>query len=448
MSDAGSPPIDPPISARVARLVPGRSSASWALLDQAVVSGASFVTSIIIARFLGPDEFGRFILAMAVVFVSQNLHGALITGPIMTIGSSWRGSSGSLYLGAVLLHQLAFSGLAALLGYLVLHLADGLVPNWKLGQLAVPVALLIAAGSAADMIRHVHYAWGRAYESFVLDSVRFSAQVVGTLLLILTGAGTVAGVATVMAVAGLLATAISWVVIASAHIKRAVLVDVTQQHWNFSRWLLATTSVVAGREAVTNTTVGAMLGLSELAFLRAAQQIVLAINVPLQGLGKIAQTGASKAFADGSRAQLDRYLRRFVGRYTALLAMLLIVMATSSESITGAIYGPEYAGASWVLSAFALIMLLQLGREWLAIRMRAMRLPSMDFYGAVGGAAVALAAVVPLTLWLGLTGVLLAEFFFFAVSFGITLYLARLSEGRAVSQERDDDAARRRSTSA
>ena len=36
---------------------------NWALADQGVVSGINFLTGIMLARFLGLEEFGRFTLA-------------------------------------------------------------------------------------------------------------------------------------------------------------------------------------------------------------------------------------------------------------------------------------------------------------------------------------------------------------------------------------------------
>ena len=44
---------------------------NWALADQAIVSGASFITTVLIARYLGMEEFGRFALAWLGVFLDR-----------------------------------------------------------------------------------------------------------------------------------------------------------------------------------------------------------------------------------------------------------------------------------------------------------------------------------------------------------------------------------------
>ena len=59
---------------------------NWALIDQAVVSGGNFITTLFIARGLGIDEFGRFTLAWMVVLFTASLHAASIAAPMMAIG--------------------------------------------------------------------------------------------------------------------------------------------------------------------------------------------------------------------------------------------------------------------------------------------------------------------------------------------------------------------------
>ncbi len=54
------------------RLLLRYSYLNWALADQTMVSGVNFMTGILIARYLGVTEFGRFTLVwMAVLFVNS-----------------------------------------------------------------------------------------------------------------------------------------------------------------------------------------------------------------------------------------------------------------------------------------------------------------------------------------------------------------------------------------
>lgn len=59
------------------------SHANWALADQTMICGVNFLTAILVARYLGDDEFGRFTLAWMVVLFVKNLQHAMIVSPMM-----------------------------------------------------------------------------------------------------------------------------------------------------------------------------------------------------------------------------------------------------------------------------------------------------------------------------------------------------------------------------
>ena len=56
--------------------------AFWALTDQAVVSGGSFLSNIAIARLTSPDVYGRFALYLAGILFLNSLHSALVVYPL------------------------------------------------------------------------------------------------------------------------------------------------------------------------------------------------------------------------------------------------------------------------------------------------------------------------------------------------------------------------------
>src|ERR1700679_2383760 len=58
----------------------------WALSDQALVSGANFLTFALLARALGVSEFGVFALSWAMVLLANSVQMALIVSPMMSVG--------------------------------------------------------------------------------------------------------------------------------------------------------------------------------------------------------------------------------------------------------------------------------------------------------------------------------------------------------------------------
>ena len=72
--------------ALIAGVLKRHSHVNWALADQAMVSGVYFLTGILLARYLGLEEFGRFTLAWMAVLFANSIQHAMIIAPMMSIG--------------------------------------------------------------------------------------------------------------------------------------------------------------------------------------------------------------------------------------------------------------------------------------------------------------------------------------------------------------------------
>ena len=128
------------------------SHVNWALGDQAMISGANVLTGILLARYLGLEEFGRFTLAwMAVLFVNSLQH-AMIIAPMMSIGPKQNPDEEPAYMGAVMFQQIAFSGLAFALVLAGVHLSTLAFPEWGVENFALPLAsvALVSQGNALN----------------------------------------------------------------------------------------------------------------------------------------------------------------------------------------------------------------------------------------------------------------------------------------------------------
>ena len=53
--------------------------------DQAVVSGFSFLSSVVLARFLGVDGFGIYSVAWLGVLIASSINQPLIIAPMQTL---------------------------------------------------------------------------------------------------------------------------------------------------------------------------------------------------------------------------------------------------------------------------------------------------------------------------------------------------------------------------
>ena len=110
---------------KLGSLISRHRHANWALLDQSVVSGSNFVIGILLARFLGPEAFGIFVLLQAVMLYVNSYQGALIFQPMLSAAPQLTENERNKYLQGVFAMQLMltlFLGLAATAIAVVAHM--------------------------------------------------------------------------------------------------------------------------------------------------------------------------------------------------------------------------------------------------------------------------------------------------------------------------------------
>ena len=383
----------------------------WAIADQILVSGTSFATTFLVARFLGKEEFGRFVLAWLAVWIVQNIQIALITTPITTFASREPPEHRAAYFGAVTVQQLVFAAITTSLALLATLLSGKIVPEWRLDTVAFPLALVILFGQIADIQRRYFYINERTAMTFALDASRCGSQLAGLVALFFLYAAnaTLYGAIAVIALSALIGCIVGLVFMGPLALDWRIVKDVHKRHWAFSRWLLGGTLVNCARETFVNVSVGSLLGLSEVGLLRAVQQLVLIINIPLFVMHNIVPAPASRAFGERGFTGLMAYMRGFALRYFCFLCALLLAIGASGEWLLTTVYGRSYGGHGWLVTTYALIMIVFLVRDFMALIVKTTESTDFDFYASVLGSIVSVLLLFPLVRHLGLAGAFLNE---------------------------------------
>ena len=381
---------------------------NFALVDQAVVSGASFLTTVLLARFLGLEEFGRFTLAWLGVFLAQNIQIALLVTPMLTIAAKQERTGAATYRGTMLIHQAVLAFAIAGFVFAGAWSSAWLMPEWALDGLALPLAVLVFFAQWADFMRRYHYAFGRANVSFAVDMLRYGVQIallVGLLVFFAAGAD-VADVLLWMAAAALIGALAGVPFLGKAAFEGRQILEVTRRHWMFSRWLTLTAFANWARDNFIFTAVGALLGLAEVGALRATQQLVFVVNVPLQGFSNIVPARAGAAYAKEGFVGLSQFVTSFVVRYMAAIALVLLAIAFSSSWLLAVLFGADYADYGFVVAAFAGVMMIYLLRDTASIMLRAIEATAFEFHGALAASLLVVIGAHPLVAAWGMWGAL------------------------------------------
>lgn len=399
---------------------------NWALADQAVVSGTNFATTILIARFLGVEEFGRFALAWLAIYFSQNLQIALVIDPMMTIGAKQPVAKRAAYSGAVIAQQAGLALISFVLVLALLGVSDSVFPQWELSQYALPVALLVLAGQGADFLRRYYFTFSRPGLSFTIDCVRYGGQLVllGALFVLAGSQATIGGAFYTMAIASFAAFLFGAVFMGAITLTGDIFSEVIRRHWRFARWLAPSVLSLWGRENLLFISVGAFVGLAEVGILRAAQQLVMMANVPLHGFANVVPMRAAEALERNGYRGLVDFIDRFVLRYMTAILVLVAAIALNGNFILAFVYGAEYANAGTVVAAFAMVMSVHLLRNIVGITVHALERTEYEFYASAASIVVLAAVIFPLVQWYGVAGALIGALLYetaalFAVSFGL-----------------------------
>ena len=307
----------------------------WAIADQMLVSGASFGTTMLIARFLGKAEFGRFVLAWLAVWIIQNIQIALITTPITTFAMREPVERQPAYFGAVWVQQAVFAAVTTMLAYGLAVSSTKVVPDWRLGDIALPLSLVVLFGQIADIQRRYFYIHERTHISFVLDFARHGTQIAGliAMFLLLPSKASLGLALGIIAAANMLGCITGWLLMRPARFEWETIKQVARRHWQFSRWLLGSTLTYCAREGFVNMSVGSLLGLTEVGILRAVQQLVMTINIPLYVMHNTVPAPASVAYGARGFPGLMSFMQGFALKYFLFLCTMLVAIGIFGEKL-------------------------------------------------------------------------------------------------------------------
>ncbi|MCH7806642.1 MAG: hypothetical protein IH995_05810 [Proteobacteria bacterium] len=381
---------------------------NWALADQSMVSGVNFITGILLARYLGIEEFGRFTLAwMAVLFVNSLQH-ALINSPMMSIGPKQSKAGLPAYYGAVFVQQAVFSGAAFVLLIAGVTLSAKVFPEWRVSGLALPLAAAAFAFQFQDFLRRYFFTRQRPAAAFASDALRYLGQLALLVWLFVSYPAQIdtANVLWVIALTAVIATAFSGLFVERVRWDKVVLRATALRHWRFSSWLGASALLQWTSGNLFIITVGALLGPVAVGALKAAQNLMGITHILFQGLENVAPIRAARHYHENGLGELKAYLRRLAIGGSAATAAIAGIFATAPDFWLTLVYGNIYADYGYLVRWWAVVYLLVFFGLPLRIGLRAIEHTKPVFWSYAATTVFTIAVAYPLVLWLGLTGVM------------------------------------------
>ncbi len=395
------------------------SQINWALLDQAMVSGVNFFTGIILVRFLGLEEFGRFTLTWLIILFFNSMQFAAVISPMMSIGPKQAERELQQYYGAVVLQQLFWSGLCVISIFSCVWGSQFFV-DWQIHTLAAPLAAALLAVQSQDFLRRYFFVRKRAALAFGNDCICYLARMLLLVVFFKFRVLNINEVLWLIAFTATLAALIGFFKTERLIFSRIFVYRVITDHWHFSKWLIVSALMQWTSGNFFLIVAGDILGLLAVGAIKAAQNICGITHVFFQALENIVPSRASFFYKQGGITSLLNYLKRvsFIGGVVTLF--IILIVSLFPKLWISLFYGENYSEISYVLLWYGPVYLCVFFGLSLRSGLRSVNYTKAIFIGYLAMTLFSLISAYPMINWLkihgAMMGILATQIIFLSIS--------------------------------
>jgi O-antigen/teichoic acid export membrane protein len=387
-----------------------------ALADQAVVSGVSFLTMIVIGRTCGKIELGIYSLGMSLVVLAIAAQQSLISVAHTVYSVRLEGESGRQYNGAVAVQFVALSVLVAVsLGCVALGCRF-----WMAGSETTRVfsVLLFVCPCILlrEFARRFEFARFGMFRALILDAV--IALLLVVILGLLAYSGGLSGTTGLLAVGGACAAAGGlwyWVNQSQFQLSGANLRAEFKRGWRFGRWVFGGqfTSGMLGVSIQWIT--AAMIGEAAVGVYSACMMLVLFANPIVLGLQNMLSPSIAKAMQDGGREQVRLVVAKSTAALTSIMIVYVFTISFLGDFFLVRLYDESFIGNRLTVALLGWGALASAIGDSSSHGLRAIERPEFNFLASVLALVAAVLTALVCIPKLGVAGAALG----FAINFTI-----------------------------
>ena len=401
---------------------------SYSIMDQALFSGANFLTNILLVRWLVPKEYGSFSVSFTVFLVISGIYSALVLEPFSVLGSNKYWSSLQTYTKVNALFHLVFMGAVTVIGLTFLYLT-------RVIDLSLKIALIGMFVSSSPMLFYWFFRQScyirtqptRAFYGSLLYSILLFISLITIRYF---GQISPATAFYFMGISSFFASVIFWpdkrsirgTVLPNSNLIKKTIND----QWVYGKWALGTSIAYSLSSNVYLIFVALYLGLSQAGILRATQnlilplqQIIAASNIlilPL--LVRERSRSSKKSFINKSTVLSLIY---FIGSLVYVLFLILF-----RKVILHIFYNSDiYDKYLWMIIGWGVILLLVSLISSITISLRAMERPKYVFIAYLVSSAFTITLGARIILNFQLPGVMVSmtlSYLLSTLAMGILFY--------------------------
>lgn len=351
-----------------------------AVLDQGVFSGSNFVVSILLARWLSPDKYGTYALALATYLFLSGFHNALILEPMSVLATSNYADDLRVYLPSQLVLHGVATGLLATLTLVVVEALILLhVGISNVAGAVLAVAIFLPALLLVWLVRRIFYILQRPGRALGASVVYSACLFAGALILHSRPEGRevfwwigLMGLASVLASCTLLSskylgTLPSW---------QRVWGIFRGDQWRLGRSLMVATLLYSLGTQIQVFAAASFLGLEATGALRAVQNLTLPMSQIVVAVATLTMPAIAADF--GRRDFLG--LRSNALRVGAMLTLIGLGyeagLLIGAKWIAQILYGDQFAQFIWLVPLAGIAPLVSTLETGFSLILRSLQRPA------------------------------------------------------------------------
>lgn len=392
-------------------LSPQKLHSSLALFDQMVVSGTSFVTTVIVGRSCGTEGLGLFSLAMTSVILSRGIQESLISTPYTVFRMRLSGTmSAATHAGGTLVATLLLACLLTVVAVLTASITGLLTLSPEVRAIMWMLALTIPCSVLREFARRFDMARMNMMGALVLD-VGVSAIQISVLFTLAAGGALSSSLA--LAFIGLASAimVLGWGVVRWKEFKyEPESLGVSLKHdWSFGRWLLADQMICFAQLYGVYWLLTGMIDPSATGLFAGCASIAALAGPFLAGFGNYLSPQFAATVSAGSRRETALLYWRTTGLLAVAVSIFAFISAIFGGDLLRLIYNDaSYNGYAAVVGLLAFRMLFGIPALGAHHAVVAMEYPRGSMNATLVGTVVALVLAVPLIKFYGVLGAAIA----------------------------------------
>lgn len=382
-----------------------KSATALVYADQLVVSGFSFISSVVLARFLGVQGFGIYSIAWLGVLIASSINQPLIIAPMLTLSGKKNGEEKNRYLQALIFKQLLFAASLAILAFFTVLVMSFILPDWKVGSIILAFPLAVFTFLLQDFFRRYFFVINKPKKAIMIDLIAYGGVLISAFLIHFIRDMDAQFVLLLTALFFLYASLAALISLKELRFNIDEIKAVVLEHWSFSKWLTATAVLQWFSGNLFIIAAGAILGPMAVGATRMAQNIVGITHVLFLAMENIIPTRASNAQRKGGNHQLFKYLMKFTLQMGAITFTLLGLITIFSHQIIDFFYGESYLEYQNILIGFCLLYVVVFLGYPFRYAIRTLENTRLIFISFIVSSIFSVAVAYPVIKTFGLPGV-------------------------------------------